>query len=197
VYDIALTNEEIEKITKVDLSRFSKGYAVTRDYFVINCNLGLRYSDWNKITKQNIVTIGSQNYIGVTMQKTNRRVTIPINNQVKTILEKYDGQLPKVAANQTCNRYLKEIAKQAGLTDEVSKPISKAGQLKNITLIKYEMVGTHTARRSFATNAYLRGMDTMLIRNITGHQDERELLKYIKINSLQQSLMAAKHSFFQ
>ena len=48
---------------------------------------------------------------------------------------------------------------------------------------KWTLVTTHTARRSFATNMFKRGMPTVLIMKLTGHKKESEFLKYIKIDA--------------
>jgi integrase len=45
---------------------------------------------------------------------------------------------------------------------------------------KYELVSSHTCRRSFATNLYGK-IDTLTIMKITGHLSERVFLDYIKI----------------
>jgi integrase len=44
------------------------------------------------------------------------------------------------------------------------------------------MHGSHTARRSFATNLYLQGYPAIEIMKITGHKTESSFLKYIKVN---------------
>ena len=46
--------------------------------------------------------------------------------------------------------------------------------------MKYEMITSHTARRSFATNLFMRDVPAHVIRAVTGHKSEREFLKYIK-----------------
>jgi integrase len=46
---------------------------------------------------------------------------------------------------------------------------------------KWQLVTTHTARRSFATNLYKSGFPTLSIMAITGHTTEKSFLKYIKV----------------
>ena len=46
---------------------------------------------------------------------------------------------------------------------------------------KWQLVSTHTARRSFATNLYLSGFPAISIMKITGHRTEASFLKYIRI----------------
>ncbi len=64
------------------------------------------------------------------------------------------------------------------------------------TFRKYELVCTHTARRSFATNAYKAGVPTIAIMKITGHTQESTFLRYIKVSAEENAEMLAKHPFF-
>jgi integrase len=45
------------------------------------------------------------------------------------------------------------------------------------------LLSTHTARRSFATNLFLSGFPAISIMKITGHTTEKSFMKYIKDNS--------------
>ena len=49
---------------------------------------------------------------------------------------------------------------------------------------KYELISSHTCRRSFATNLY-GIIPTMTIMAITGHKSERTFLNYIKVTPAQ------------
>ena len=46
---------------------------------------------------------------------------------------------------------------------------------------KYQLIKTHTARRSFCTNAYKAGMDCLDIMALSGHTTEKSFLRYIKV----------------
>ena len=46
---------------------------------------------------------------------------------------------------------------------------------------KYQLIKCHTARRSFATNLYLKGAPTISIMKLTGHTTEANFMKYIKV----------------
>ena len=50
-----------------------------------------------------------------------------------------------------------------------------------VRYLKYQCIGFHTARRTFATNLYLKGMPTLAIMSMTGHTTEANFLKYIKV----------------
>lgn len=63
-------------------------------------------------------------------------------------------------------------------------------------LQKCELVKTHTARRSGATNMYLAGIPTIAIMKITGHKTEKEFMKYIKITEEQTAMELMNHPYF-
>lgn len=50
------------------------------------------------------------------------------------------------------------------------------------TFEKWQLVSTHTARRSFATNMYKLGIPSITIMKLTGHRTEKAFMKYIKLN---------------
>ena len=67
------------------------------------------------------------------------------------------------------------------LKKEVSISFTKGGVLETKVLEKWNLVTTHTARRSFATNQFLNGVPTLSIMAITGHKTEKAFMKYIKV----------------
>ena len=94
------------------------------------------------------------------------------------------------------NRFIKEIAREAGVTEKVEVSYVENGEKKNRLVEKCELVKTHTARRSGATNMYLAGIPTIAIMKITGHKTEREFMKYIKITEEQTALELMSHPYF-
>ena len=84
-----------------------------------------------------------------------------------------------------------------GINELVSISKTQGGKLKTYTKPKYEMIKTHTARRSFCTNAYLSGMDSLDIMALSGHKTEKNFLKYIKVTRHQRAKRIAEHKFFQ
>jgi len=51
------------------------------------------------------------------------------------------------------NRRIKELGRLAGIDQTITVTKTKVGQRYEVTKLKYEFIVTHTARRSFATNA--------------------------------------------
>jgi integrase len=63
---------------------------------------------------------------------------------------------------------------------------------------KWTEITTHTARRSFATNAYLSGsLDVYQIMRCTGHKTEASFLLYLKLDGKDYALKAAESKFFR
>ena len=144
----------------------------------------MRFSDYSNIKPQNLTPAGD---LQIRVAKTDEIITIPILPIVKEILFKYGGKLPPPISNQKTNEYLKEIARKIPcFQTNVDKSITKAGRRITLTKEKWELISTHTARRSFATNYYLREFPTLTIMAITGHRTEKSFRKYIKIGQHEQ-----------
>jgi site-specific recombinase XerD len=193
VENIYLTLDEIQRIYSLDLSARA-GLDRVRDVFVIGCYTGLRFSDLNQLRAENFINDGQ--FVRVTMQKTDKPVFVPLNPQIRAILAKYNGVPPRVLTNQRMNDYLKEIAQLAELNEKVTMSQTKGGLKVNKTLNKWELVTTHTARRSFATNAYKEGVPTIDIMRMTGHRTETSFMKYIKVTNEEVAYRMAEHPFF-
>jgi len=164
-----------------------------RDLFLIGCYTGLRFSDLSKLNKDNIT---GDNTINITTQKTNQKVVVPIHPITKQIFEKYDYQLPREISNQKFNEYLKDVAKIAGIKEPITTESTKGGFKVSETTEKYNLVTSHTARRSFATNAFLMDMPSISIMKITGHKTESAFMRYIKMSAKDNAIKMQSHPFF-
>lgn len=184
--DIYLKDSEINLIYN---TKFEKDYLDnTKDWFIIGARTGFRISDFLQLGKDNL----DDGFIYKETLKTEFPVIIPIHEQVQEILDKRNGEFPRKISDQKFNKYVKEVAEIAGLTAPtegakmVSQEITKDGKKKKISRKKfgiyprYELVSSHTCRRSFATNLYGK-IDTLTIMKITGHKSEKIFLDYIKI----------------
>jgi len=164
-----------------------------RDLFLIGCYTGLRFSDLSQLKKENITT---DNTINITTQKTNQNVVVPVHPITRQIFEKYNYQLPRAISNQKFNEYLKDVAKIAGIKEPITKEITKGGLRVEKITEKYNLVTSHTARRSFATNAFLMDMPSIAIMKITGHKTESAFMKYIKMSAKDNAIKMQSHKFF-
>jgi integrase len=178
---IYLTENELSELYKMDLSKKPHMERI-RDLFLVGCYTGLRFSDFTNIQPENI----KGDFIEITAQKTNDAVVIPIHPIVNEIMNKYAGKyincLPPAISNQKFNSYIKEICKNVdALNTPVKTKENKSGKPQLLNKVKkYELVSTHTARRSFATNQYNKGISASILMKITGHKTERSFYTYIR-----------------
>jgi integrase len=189
---VYLNETELIQMYRHDLSDNPK-YAIVRDLFLIGCYTGLRFSDLSKLSPENI---NADNTISVKTVKTGAEVVIPVHPIVRAILEKYDHKLPKMPDNQLFNHRIGEVAKLAGINEIVCMEWTKGNERVKKSFEKHELVTSHTARRSFATNAYLRDVPTLSIMKITGHKTEKSFMSYIKMSQKDNALKLQTHSFF-
>ncbi|WP_018619363.1 site-specific integrase [Spirosoma luteum] len=190
---IYLSNEELANLYALDLTNDVRLDRV-RDLFLIGCYTGLRFSDYTELRPLNI-SFGGR-ILSVTTQKTAARVSIPLNPNVLEMLDKYKGVPPRTMSNQKFNQYLKELGKVAGLTAPVERTRTQGGIRSTLTAQKWELLTTHTARRSFATNAFLAGVSPVSIMKITGHKSETQFMKYIKVTGEQNARLLLEHPHF-
>lgn len=172
--NIYLNEKEIEGL--LNLKNLGKADEKVRDLFVVGCYTGLRFSDYSKISQSQI----SESYISLHQKKTGERVTIPIHPIVKQILAKYPTGL-SARSMQTFNSDLKKIAEKVPELNKVfEKKITKGRKTIIEQKKKWEMLSSHTARRSFATNEYLNNTPVLTIMAITGHRTQAAFMAYIK-----------------
>lgn len=177
VNSIYLNQAELAEMLQIDLSTNSRLERV-RDMFLVCCYTGLRFSDLSLLKPANI----QEGFIKITQVKTDHEIVIPLHPVVTDILEKYSGRLPKPISNQKTNAFLKEIAQRCLLLEAtVSQTSTKAGAKMVQNFKKWELVGTHTARRSFCTNEFLAGTPAELIMQISGHKSAAAFRLYLRL----------------
>lgn len=183
---IYLTIDELKRIEDLNLSEEENK---TRQAFLLGCYTGLRYSDYSKLTTANIF---ENKYIRTIQQKTGGEVIIPLLPYVKSLIE--NNRLEDIAdvPDWKINKAMKTICKKAGINDKFIKVQTKAGKRQQTITEKWQEVGTHTARRSFATNMYILGVPTTTIMKITGHKTETAFLRYIRITGKENADLMAK-----
>lgn len=179
---VFLSMNEITRIYYYKFEKQDKRKAKERirDMFVLGCLTALRYSDYSRLTSQNLIN----GYIMIRTKKTNVDVKVPAHDYVREIFSKYAGQVPCGLCIQYFNKYLKVIMKEIGLNDLITYSFTKGGKIVTVTREKWELISSHTARRSAATNMYLTGrMKTLEIMKLTGHRTEQNFFRYIRLTN--------------
>jgi len=192
IFSVYLSMNEITRIYY--FKGLTKKQEAIRDLFVVGCLTALRYSDYSTLTSDNF----TKDYIIKITKKTGTKVTIPLHDYVREIYAKYDGEISKGLSIQHFNRYIKKICQRVGLDSEVVFNYTKGGKLITETKQKWEMISSHTARRSAATNMYQTGrMKTYEIMSLTGHSTEKSFFRYIKTSTEDKAKQIAGDNFFR
>jgi integrase len=184
---IYLTEPELLTLLSLDLTKNST-YDKIRDVFCFACFTGQRFSDVANIKREDL----KNDIWHLRVKKTKDVLKIPINQFARLILDKYKDYskpLPTIS-NQKANQYIKEICQLAGFDDLVSIVKYSGSHKIEQSYNKYDLVTTHTARRTFVTLSLEKGMRIETLMEITGHKDYKTLKKYIKItNQVKQNEM--------
>jgi len=175
---VTLTESEINTIKKHEYKNDYLSNA--RDWLIIGCWTGCRVGDLMELTNDNLMTnTKGQKFIRYTQSKTGKQVDLPIHPQVNEILKRL-GSFPRAISDVKFNEYIKDVCKLAKLTQLVKGTRQNPTTHKKETGMfeKWQLIKSHTCRRSFATNHYNK-LPNKLIMKITGHTTEKMLLQYI------------------
>jgi predicted HTH domain antitoxin len=205
IYNVEITeksilelNEELIKegvktdIRSHNIQRRIQSLKDTRDRFMIGSFTALRYQDFNAL---NGLTHKSE-YITRRNQKTGKLTSIPMHPVIKKILLSRGDILPPSISNSKMNKGLKILCRLAGLNElkEVSKTLG--GKRVYKTFPEYQLVGSHTARRSACTNMVKAGIPISIIMVFSGHNKIAHFMKYIRIDAEEAALQMKEHPFF-
>lgn len=180
---IALTQFEFDTLCEMDLSEKPRLRAI-RDVFVFSCCTGMRFSDLEQLTWEQIKKDKHGNqYIEQTVQKTKAKLKIPLNRKARQILAYYDNYprpLP-IVSNQKSNDFLHELCALAGF-DEPIEIVRFQGSKRIVnTHPKHELITMHAGRKSFCTLSLEKGMSAEQVMSISGHKDYKSFKRYVNI----------------
>ncbi|WP_111682193.1 site-specific integrase [Winogradskyella tangerina] len=194
---IYLTEEEIDAIYDVDLSK-TKDWELARDIFLVGYYTGQRVSDYNPIVQNQIKKFQGTEVIEFKQKKTSKKLFVPLHPKLKKIFkDRYGGNPPPELNAPDINEFIKEVGRKAKIDSEIPLERKMNGKVIEHTVPKYSLIQSHTARRSFCTNAYLTKMPVIDIMAISGHSTEREFYKYIKVTPQERAVKIADSKFFR
>jgi len=152
-----------------------------RDVYCFGCFTGLRFSDIQALNSSNIMG----DYISMTILKTRTLShVIPLIDPAKAILKKYKDTISyplPVISLQKNNEYIKECCELVKIDTPTTITRYIGRKRRDTTLPKYQLITSHTARKTFITNSLLLGMNERVVRSITGHMKESSFNKYVKL----------------
>lgn len=210
-----LTEEELTKlITYIPINSIER---TIRNQFVIGAYTGCRYSDYIRLDKTNIVNgciiyVSQKTHIqacvplkpvvleylpGLTPPSEKLELApLPVKNCIPSSGEKSEYSTPpvrnqqkdssekfKIYSDVTFNKTIREICRKCGINEQIK--LFQAGKEEKGE--KWEFISSHTARRSFATNLYLRGCDLFSISKMMGHTSTEMTERYICCGLKEQS----------
>lgn len=180
---IFLTKAELEQIENAKLPETKLYLYRIRDVFLFQCYTGLRYSDVANLKRCDV----HDDYIEITTIKTCDSLRIDLNKHSKAILDKYkmfefpNGKALPVISNQRSNEYIHMLCKEAKIDEQVRQTYYKGNDRIDVVRPKYELVGSHTGRRTFICNALAMGIPPQVIMKWTGHSDYKAMKPYIDV----------------
>lgn len=155
-----LDEVEIRQMSEVEVTNDTE--RLIRDQFLLGCVTGARHSDFSQFTPENIDG-GWMSYVS---QKTKVYVEIPVSPILRRMIKEISPALSdRTVSDVYFNDTIRRLAEKAGITAKTR--CFKAG--KNITGRKCDLIASHTARRSCASNLAARGVSEIWIKKILGH----------------------------
>lgn len=164
-----------------------------RDRFLIGAYTAMRYSDYVYLKGLK----STDEYITRVSQKTGIKTVIPMHSVIRDILVRRNNQLPPPISNQKMNKQLKVLCQLSGITEQVETTITKGGKKVRTMVPKYDLVTTHTGRRSGATNMFLAGIGTIDIMSFSGHKTLKSFMKYIRATQQETAERLKDHAYFK
>lgn len=193
IESIYLTKEEIELIIKykpkTDFER------IVKDLFLIGCETGLRFSDFTALNSDHIIN----NQIHFKPKKTkgnlNNKVIIPMSQLVKSIVQYNNNDFPIYGKNTLVdfNSVIRDMAKELKINQKIQNHRKVNGKYTRTSHYKYELLSSHTCRRTFCTQKFLDGMPVEAIMKFSGHKTSRAFMRYLRLDS---EVVALKYKSF-
>ena len=179
---ICLTLDELMRLYRHDFDSLRLEHV--RDFYCFGCFTGLRFSDIKKLRPSNIF----KDYIKFTVVKTRTADhSVALNHFAKTIVSKYQdtiyAPIPTISS-QKFNEYIKECCEIVGI-DTPTTITRYIGQKRvDSTYKKYELITSHTARKTFVTTSLYLGMSETSVKQNTGHKDDRSFRRYVNVSDV-------------
>lgn len=180
---IFLTDAELDAIKNYTIPPTKQYLERVRDVLIFCCYSGLRHSDVYNLKKSDI----KDDHIEVTTVKTADSLIIELNNHSRAIWNKYkdvafpDNKALPVISNQKMNDYIKELGELAGIDTSVRITQYRGNEREDVVLPKYQLLSTHTGRKTFICKALALGIPVQIVMKWTGHSDYKTMKPYIDV----------------
>ncbi|SDX19144.1 site-specific integrase [Aequorivita viscosa] len=181
-----LSFSELDEIAKI--KDLKPPLEDARDWLLISCYCGQRIGDFMRFNKTMLykdkdINGQEQTFIKFKQEKTGVLMDFPLHPKIVEILDQRNGEFPKRITDQKYNKFIKRICRMAKIKERVKGgKIAKteSGNYRKQTgkFEKWQLIQSHTGRRSFATN-FFRIMPIDELMYITGHTSSKSFLIYV------------------
>jgi integrase/recombinase XerD len=182
-------------LTKLETVALPPHLDRVRDAFLFQCYTSLRYTDLWRLRSHHVEQRDGYKVICFIPDKSVsrksikiKRLEIPLLDGALRVLARYpdDGtdstyRLLPVLSNQKYNDYIKDVARLAGLLEDMEKIGYDQGVPRIETLPKWQLVTTHVARHTYATLSLARGVPVEVIQKVLGHEKISTTMIYAKV----------------
>ena len=169
-----LTESEIKRIIEYKPDTLTE--ATVHQQFILGCLTGARHSDYSRFTEANITPTGNLVYVS---QKTHIKAELPLSPVARKILfaegTTYAQAYKREVSDTTFNDVIRNICKLCDIDQDIQ--LYRKGEFWRGK--KYEAISTHTSRKSFCTNLYLRCRDLLLVSRLAGHSSTSMTERYV------------------
>lgn len=170
--NIVLADDEITAIAALPLEPYSY-LDQARDIFFFQLETAQRVTDVLNFKPEQV----KENIWQFVIGKTQTIHQIALRAKAIAVLNKYNGSLPKLNRMQY-NRYLKELGRQAGMNEMVTITRFVGGKPIHIQKPKYELLASHTLRRTTITQLVQKGLPESQIKKLTGQKTTKIVQNY-------------------
>tara|TARA_R110001606_G_scaffold20677_1_gene73569 strand:+ start:423 stop:1613 length:1191 start_codon:yes stop_codon:yes gene_type:complete len=173
-YHVALSEKDLQILDHLELPE-KQGYY--RDLFLIGCYSGQRRSDYSRFDKKYI----DGNRIVIRAKKTGQFSYIPLNPRLKKLLDKYDWILPTISG-QKFNQHIHAFCKVAGFNETIVRERFYGNRKETEEIPRYNLIASHTARRTFITLSEEKGVPASATMNVCGIKSIKTYQNYLRLN---------------
>lgn len=170
-----LNKEELKTLSEVETKSVEEKN--TLHFFLFQAYTGFGFTEVRNIRKKHIFRKDGITFIKIDRQKTGNFLNIPIHTLAYTLL-KVNNYMP-IVSRKSVNKIIKRLCERSELDREIeiikysfNKPTKQTKKL-------YEIVTTHTARKSFGRYFMESDGNINKLSQIYGHKNEETTRMYI------------------
>ena len=171
---IALNEGEIFILENADLPIHLQQQV---DVFLFGCYTALSISDLKRVKKDVIIN----NKIELRRNKTEGILKIPLIEEARSILEKYNYKLPFISNNKGS-----ENLKKAFKILEIDRKVRITKKYYDSNATDYfvplcDVISWHKSRKTAITTAIKKGIPHIIVMKLSGHRKVETFMKYVEL----------------